>query len=101
MTNYVWKLKNKTTGELYPTYSYKTRSSARKAIKAPSGRLRNYYPVKVFADAPKKAKAFSDTFISPRNTITTPMAATTKASTGHNPKKGFGFHLVGKRPKAN
>lgn len=46
--NYVWMLKSRITGDIQPTYTYKSRASARKAIRSTSGRFQNYYPVKVF-----------------------------------------------------
>ena len=46
MSEYIWKLKNKETGNYFPTFTYKTRSAARKAAKG--RRFKGQYtPVKV------------------------------------------------------
>ncbi len=78
-TDYVWMLKNKTTGQIYPTYTYKNREAARKAVRSASGRFINYTPVKV-----------------------SKTAATSKTSTKTKSKasnKGFGFWRVGSRSR--
>lgn len=45
--NYVWMLQNKFTGVIQETYTYKTRASARKAVKSTSGRFSDFKPVMV------------------------------------------------------
>ena len=47
--NYTWMLKHKISGDIHPTYTYKTRASARKACRSASGRFSNFTPVKVYA----------------------------------------------------
>lgn len=87
-TEYVWMLKNKTTGQLYPSYTYKTRESARKATRSASGRFKNFSPVKVYKNKPTAKVAAKATY-----------TLGSSSGKGFNSRKGFGLWLVGSRRK--
>lgn len=58
--NYIWKLKNKETGNFYPEFSYPTRAAARKAAK---GRRfgGKYTPTKFFLTMGRSTMAAAPT----------------------------------------
>lgn len=79
---YVWMLKNKSTGNIYSHYTYRTRESARKAVRAPSGRFAGYTPVKVFKSEFQRLTGTgkTKTTASKKRTTTTRTTTTTKSS---------------------